>query len=195
MFLCTVFLSGTVYAQNELRTNADLLHDVIVKSVGQLAGELPGASQVVVSVQFPDYAWFIRHRVIETLSASGFSVAGNKVEADTGYYSIEMGVERFGIRYSDARKRSLFGSRIVTRQAEGVFSFRITGDSSENILRFSETISDVIPVGQRDEVENQALPFTQAGLPGGSMTERYLGPAVIVAATGIVVYLFFSVRS
>lgn len=193
--LCAAVLPGTAIAQNELQPNAVLLHDVIVRSADRIAGELPENSRVIVSVRYDDYAWFIHHRFVEALSAAGLTVTGEADETPAGFYRIEMGVERFGMRYASSGRRSLFGTRRMTRYAEGSFSFRIAGNDGERVVRFSESISNVIPAGKRDEVENQSLPFTQAELPGGSVIERYLGPAVIVAATGVVVYLFFSVRS
>jgi len=172
-----------------------LLHYVVDKSIDQITGALPETAHVVVTVKFPDYEWFIRHRIVDILTESGFSVAGIG-DTETGeYYTLEVGVERFDVTYSDVKRRSFLGSRVMTRQADGVFSFRINGPDRERILRISESVSDVIPYGRQDAVENRALPFTQAALPGGSLTERYLGPAVIIAATGVVVYLFFSVRS
>lgn len=195
ILLCTIFLSGTLSAQKELRSNTELLHQVIEKSINQLTGVVPNYAHVIVTVQFRDYEWFIRHRVVNVLTASGFSVAGNSDDKSGDYYTLELGVERFGVNYGNAKRRSLFGSRMITRQADGVFSVRIIGGNTERVVRISESVSDIIPYSKRNEVENRALPFTQAEVPDDSFIERYLGPAIIIAATGIVVYLFFSVRS
>ncbi len=195
VLLCTIILPGTLSAQKELRSNTELLHQVIEKSIDQLTGVLPENAHVTVIVKFPEYEWFIHHRVVDVLTKSGFSIAGIREDETSDYYTLEVGVERFGVTYSNAKRQSLFGSRVMTRQVHGIFSFRINGGEKERVLRISESVTDVIPYGKQEDVENRALPFTQADLPGGSLTERYLGPAVIIAATGIVVYLFFSVRS
>lgn len=172
-----------------------MLHQVVEQSIGQIAGALPEGTPVTVSVKFPEYEWFFRHRAVEVLANMGYPVSGNREDVNGGYYTIEIGIEKFGIRYTDIKRRSLFGARVMTRHADGEFSFRITGGTGERVVRVSESVSDVIPYGKRDEIENHALPFTRAELPGGSLTERYVGPAIIVAAAGMVVYLFFSVRS
>jgi hypothetical protein len=195
LFLCAFLYTVPVSAQHETKSNAELLDTVIERSVRQLSENLPGNSPVIVQVHFPEYEWFLRHRAIEVLTDMGYTVTGFTDEIDDDRRIVEIGVERFGINYSDIKRRSLFGSRTVTRTAEGVFSFRINDGTAERVIRISESIRDIIPYRKRADLENPALPFTHAELPSGSLIERYLGPAVIVAATGMVVYLFFSVRS
>jgi hypothetical protein len=195
LFLCAFLYLLPLSAQHQTKSNAELLYTVIERSIRQLAENLPENSPVIVQVHYPEYEWFLRHRAIEVLTNMGYTVSGYAEEIDDDRRMVEIGVERFGISYSDVKRRSLFGSRTITRNAEGVFSIRITGGTAERVSRISESIHDVIPYRKRADVENPALPFTHAELPSGSLIERYLGPAVIVAATGMVVYLFFSVRS
>jgi len=193
--LCVLLYANAAQSQDETIPNTELLHKVIENSILQLEEVLPPNADISLDVKFPEYDWFVRHRSIEVLNSLGYSVGGNNENDQNEFYIVEMGVEQIGIRYDDVRRRSLFRSRIMTRSADAVFSFRIIGGGKDRVVRVSESISDEIAYSRHREVENPALPFTQAPLPGGSLTERFLGPAVIVAATGVVVYLFFSVRS
>jgi len=193
--LSLVVHSQSVKSQDDLLSNTEILHEVIRKSVEQLESEIPDNAHINLAVQYPEYDWFFHHRASEVLRELGYTVSVNNVSDRDVKYSVEVGIEQIGIRYNDIRRRSIFGSRVITRSAGGVFSFRITGENTEKIVRVTENITDEVPYSKHPEIENSALPFTQAVLPGGSLTDRYLGPAVIVAATGVVVYLFFSVRS
>ncbi len=195
LILCFVFNTKTAKAQDELISNTELLHKVIEKSIVQLEDVLPSNADVSLEIQFADYDWFIRHRAIKVLGDLGYNVRGNNENYQDGHYKVELGVEQLGIRYDNVRKRSIFRSRTMTRHADVAFSLRISGDGRERVIRISEYVSDEIAYNKHREVENSALPFTQANVPDGSFTERLLGPAVIVGATGVVIYLFFSVRS
>jgi hypothetical protein len=184
-----------VFAQEGLQTNAEMLHKVLDKSVLDLAEHLRVDMPIAVQVRYPGYDWFIRHRIVETLTGSGYRVAGNGADAGAGQLTLDVGVERLGVRYSDLRRPSMFRSRVMTRRAEAVLSIQLSGEEKVIVVRSSESIIDTVPYSSRAEIENAALPFTVADPPSGSAVERYLGPAVILAATGIVIYLFFSVRS
>lgn len=198
-YVLCVLLSGVILqAQDgvkDVKSNAELFHTLVGQSIDAVRNHLPADSPVRVVVHFPDYDWFVYHRIVEVLRDQGYVIDGNDEGTDRRLYTIEAGVEDLRIRYTDVRKRWLLGSRILTRRADASFSFRIRGDGREEIVRTTETLSDTIPYALRNEVENPVLPFTQGELPSGSVMERYVGPAVVLAVTGVVVYLFFSVRS
>jgi hypothetical protein len=195
MLVYQVYNQETLLARSDIRPNTELLHLVIQNSIEKLIPNLPEGAPVVVAVHFPGYEWFIYHRIIEILADSGYSVSHNMQDENTTATFLEVGVEGFGIDYTSGKRGSLFRAKRISRRATGVFSFRVTYGNSEQVIRVSEQVSDTIPYSKREEVENRALPFTQGDVPDGSITDRYLGPAVIITATGIVVYLFFSIRS
>lgn len=163
--------------------------------MGQVIHFLPEETPIVVSVHFPGYEWFIYHRFVEILADSGYSVSQNANDPTGKSILLEVGVEEFGVDYMQTKRGSIFRSRRISRQAKGTFSFRISDGRTEQILRVTEQVSDTIPYNKREQVENRSLPFTLGDVPEGSITDRYLGPAIIITATGIVVYLFFSIRS
>jgi hypothetical protein len=182
-------------AQDDLPTNTKLFHALIEASMEEVAGYIDPDLPVSVSVHFTGYDWFIRHRMVNILQEAGFSVMETGQDPAEGITALEAGIEYMGVRYSGLKRRSFLGKRVMTRSVESVITFRISGSGGERILRTAEEIVDTIPFDSKANIENPALPFTSGELPGGSMTEKYLGPAVIITVTGAVVYLFFSVRS
>lgn len=58
-----------------------------------------------------------------------------------------------------------------------------------------ETATDVIPLDALDAVESPAFPETQGERPPPRWPRRYLEPIVLTAATAVVAFLFFSLRS
>ena len=195
MLCCQVCSLEILLGRGDLKPNTEMLHQVLQKSLGQVIHYLPKDTPVAVSVHFPGYEWFMYHRFVEILADSGYSVSQNVNDPAGRSTLLEVGVEEFGVDYMPVKRGSIFRARRILRHAKGTFSFRITDGSTEQIIRATEQVSDTIPYKKREQVENRALPFTLGDVPEGSITDRYLGPAVIITATGIVVYLFFSIRS
>lgn len=195
ILLCQLCCLELLLGRGDLRPNTEILHQVLQKSMGQVIHFLPEETPIVVSVHFPGYEWFIYHRFVEILADSGYSVSQNANDPTGKSILLEVGVEEFGVDYMQTKRGSIFRSRRISRQAKGTFSFRISDGRTEQILRVTEQVSDTIPYNKREQVENRSLPFTLGDVPEGSITDRYLGPAIIITATGIVVYLFFSIRS
>jgi hypothetical protein len=189
-FLFALQMNG----QEDTVTNAELLQEVLAVSLEPVYEQLPPGVSVSLDVRFPEFDWFISHRLTELLRANGYTVLANDLQNEAAY-RIEAGVEHFSIQYTGSYRRSLFGGRMLERIARSTISFRMEGGGNQSVVRTDESVRSDIPYSMRNTVESPALPFTQAYLPAGSLVERYVGPAFIVAVTGAVIYLFFSVRS
>jgi hypothetical protein len=190
LLLFAVQLNG----QEETVTNAELLQEVLAVSLEPVYEQLPPGAAVSLDVRFPEFDWFILHRLTELLRGNGYTVLANDLPGEA-VYRIEAGVENFSIQYTGSYRRSLFGGRMLERIARSTISYRMEGEGNQSVIRTDESIRSDIPYSMRNTVESPALPFTRAYLPAGSFVERYVGPAFIVAVTGAVIYLFFSVRS
>jgi hypothetical protein len=75
--------------------------------------------------------------------------------------------------------------------------YTLTAPDGELLIdrRCRETRADTVASARRDALEDEAFPRTQAEPPPAGGWRRYVKPALLVAATAVGVYLFFSIRS
>jgi hypothetical protein len=193
--LCVFVCGSFTFGQNiPVRTNVEIIDELISVMMMPVFTEIEGGSAVSLSVRFPEYDWFVRHRLAVMLENEGFTVyTGNQVNEVVA--ALEIGVEKLTIRYGKTYGGGLWGTRMVERSAAAVFSVGLTVGGEESVIRRDGTIRDDIPVKYINAVENNALPFTRDVHPGGTVLDRFIAPAIILSVTAAVVYLFFSVRS
>lgn len=115
------------------------------------------------------------------------------VEEDTNsVYSMDVLVEKAEIKYPEIVSFPLFGEERVKRET-ALKMFSVISKSNMKIREFDfdETISDTVKLSQISTV-NRSLKHE---LPEVPIYRRLVEPALISAATGIIVYLFFITRS
>lgn len=95
------------------------------------------------------------------------------------------------LAYASASRRRL------TRTAVLALRYTLTAPDGR-LLRADgcrETFEDTVPRAVHESLATPAFPETQAALPAAGWARRYLEPAVLVAATAVGAFLFFSLRS
>ncbi len=100
-------------------------------------------------------------------------------------------VDRSSIRYARS------GRRHVNRIIEMDLGYVLVSQGGEVMSdgTCSKSHEDRIGRNRIESVENDAIPMTKGQRPRRSWIRRYAEPIVVGAATGVAVYLFFSVRS
>ncbi len=193
---CLALSTVQSFPQNtpEYRTNAELFEELLSRVSRTLFETLASDHPVAVNVHYPQYDWFVKHRVVEILQGAGYTVSAGSGNTED-LQIVDIGVESLVIEYGKQYGGTFFGTLMVERRAIAAFSIALMIDGTEEIYRSDLSVQEDIPVGQIDSVENPSLPFTMSTRPSGSLLDRVLGPVVIISVTAAIIYLFFSVRS
>ena len=112
--------------------------------------------------------------------------------------SIEVRPLNAFVRYSNAHRTGFFGTKKVERTVSVQLSIMMTHPRTGVVIFagiLSDYRSDSIAVEMINQVETPSLSFTKGELPQDAFFDRILEPIIVIGATALVVYLFFTVRS
>jgi len=101
------------------------------------------------------------------------------------------------VRYGDAFRESFLGTRKTERTISTTISANVRNAQNEVLFAgaISKAYKDTVNVSQVPELESPSIFFTHGELRGTEFLEEVLEPIIIVGASAVVVYLFFTVRS
>jgi hypothetical protein len=124
--------------------------------------------------------------------------AGKKkvFEADVDGKMPVLSVQATEAKVKYERLRNLFGGGSVRRTVSlaGFIKFTDAGRKILSAEGYQESFADTIKAGQIADVENAKYPETQAVLRE-SFFDNAIVPVIATAGLGLIIYLFFSVRS
>ena len=143
--------------------------------------------------------WLLEDELISFLVSSGHQVALQlpNVESDLNesiflfYRIIDL-----NLSYPRIQRKGFLGTRILTRKSELNLSFRLEDAATGKVLwsqKGKEERSDRMKRSQAGSVNNKTYHFLSPSLPDDPQS-RLLEPALLVAVTGGLIYLFFANR-
>lgn len=173
--------------------NLDVLRDVAGRIGREIAGGLSG-KHVFLIVLPADAAWYVEGGLRRALNEAGVQLDSR----DSAEVILEFGLRGSHITYSNLRRRSFFGERIVDRAVKVSLSARASRPSTNEVIFSRDTDSsfeDTIAASDIQRVESASLPITKGELESGGFPGSIVEPAVVVGALGVAIYLLFHVRS
>lgn len=152
-----------------------------------LSNELRTYRSVAVSAESDTFSSFYT-----PLIAYGLGERGIPAAADAP--SIHCLVRVAAVEYGEPFTESFFGPRRCTRTVALTVSIR--GDLPVTCpARISFSCSDTVLVSDIPMLDASAPPRTKVVLPERSWLDTVLEPAIITVASGVAIYLFFTIRS
>jgi hypothetical protein len=140
--------------------------------------------------------WFLENRALTILRNRGFAiyVSDSLGRANDSGAIIEFKLVEIGIAYTRHDKQRELVRRTANLHFMGRMLLASTGEVlyNEN-LRASKT--DWIASAEQKSYENETIDFTVGKVSESKHKSSIVQPIVITVATGVVVYLFYALRS
>lgn len=142
--------------------------------------------------------WVVRTPMLDLLQAHEV-VVYQRTDADVTV-PIDLRIENadFSVRYEKSAGDGFFRIGDVSRTVTATVSARSFRISDGRVLYGATTTAaavDTVPFDDLDLLEDPAVPRSRGERPDGPIFERLIEPFIIIGATGIIVYLLFTVRS
>jgi hypothetical protein len=155
---------------------------------------LGGEKNLFLNVRSSDSSLVARNMISEALKRLRYNVffASRGDEA-----TIDLAFVETSVRYGSVFRQSILGERKAERTINTVISANVRSVQNEVLFAgsLSRTLRDTVSVGDIPDLENSSIPFTHGEAPEGGAFDNILAPAIIVGASAVVIYLFFTVRS
>jgi hypothetical protein len=162
----------------------------------QRSGDGLGRS-LVVNVRSPDTSWIARNTIVEALTKLNYSVYLSSSAGEGSGAAVDLGIVEMKVRYGDAFRESFLGTRKTERTISTTISANVRNAQNEVLFvgAVSRAYKDTVNVGDVAELESSSISFTHGEPPGTEFLEDVLEPIIIVGASAVAIYLFFTVRS
>jgi hypothetical protein len=202
------FCYGPVYAEEKivLQENPPSNEEFLRNSIGSLLErtftDFPGNRSdlfLLKSEEEHPAGWLLEDELVSFLVSSGRQVALQSTAPNPDLQESKFLFYRIidmNLTYPRIERKGFLGTRILTRMSELNLSFRLEDAATGKILwsqKGKEEKSDRIKRSQAASVNNRTYPFLSPSLPDDPQS-RLLEPALLVAVTGGLIYLFFANR-
>ncbi len=180
-------------------TNLDLYRRNVRLIVYTLLSEIPmdADRQVAVKIHGVEHSWIVENAFLSALQERDFTV---RTASDESVNSImfDFTLIELKVRYRHGNRDGFFGKRTIERSVSTVLAGKVYRTSSGELYyagTVEKSAKDQIAIDDFPRVEHEQINVTHGTLPTGGFMKKILEPAVVITATAIAIYLFFSVRS
>ena len=152
---------------------------------------------VVVNVRSPDTSWVARNTIVEALTKLNYSVYLPSQGGEGKAAIIDLGIVEMKVRYGDVFREGVLGTRKTERTINTTLSANVRNAQNEILFAgaVSRALKDTVVVSDVAQLENSSIAFTHGEPPKTDFFENVLEPVIIIGASAVVVFLFFTVRS
>ncbi len=126
-----------------------------------------------------------------------FALADSSAEPTRDRVTVQYKITALELHYRKLRKPGWFRPGPVQRTARIVVDFDLRATQTQRIYfqgALEETSRDTLQNGV-EQLENSAMPFTIGVWQQNDNRRAWLEPVLLTAATGAIVYAFYSLRS
>ncbi len=193
------------HAQDQTDQNAPVTNLQVMQSlVGEITGEIlersgiGGRDTIGLSMYLSADSWITEHAIESRLRAAGNSVVVQPASRPQAPYQLTVDAAELHVRYDDAFRRGIFGTRMVRRTVSVGLSARCVRASTGEVM-FGGPVdrmrADTVSIDDISTLELAGAAATHGEVPEGGLLDRFIEPFVIIGTTGVAVYLFFHLRS
>jgi len=202
---CPSFETVTAQDLTNYQLLAALTDSLIEDAVSKIAVPLPRQAVVKSLQEVEGVEWFLQSRLVEVLRnqkveyiylvhSDRDSAVGKDHDAEA-IWIYEFKVSTIGIAYFKAATKN---GETISRQGRVEFLLRIINKLSGEVV-FSQTLVgsklDWIPIARVASLENPQVGFTRGEMKLPPNKNRLIQPLLITTVTGVIAYLFYSLRS
>jgi hypothetical protein len=194
----SLFVSLPARAQSvQPRTNKDVFESICRSAADSVLrqGCSQGMSRVVVKAAAGERTQFFRPAFIDAATAFSGTVFTDGTSADT---IVTFGIEDVQVSYGQSFREGWFGEKRTERTATIAVRCEMQQQSTGKLLYSGivrRSALDTIAVDDIGRLSASTRHIAYGDLPGPSLWEKLLEPAIVTVSSGIAIYLFFTVRS
>lgn len=195
---CSLLFSMNSFAlQNSPNSHREIIFTVTDSLVRAIAADYALVPAAVITLTMNDQPQnnYLRQQFIHSFIAQKLTITFVQNSADT---ILECNVRELSLQFGDVFSESFFGERKTERRITVSIDVTMRSTFTGKIF-YSKNISklniDTVMYSMVNQLHDNSIPFTQYKEPQLSFFDSILEPAIITIASGIVVYLFFTIRS
>ena len=193
--LLTVIVASLCSAADPVRTDREVLLQQCDSVMSMIGSEIRTVSAISVVLGSDTVTAFFRPNILQGLAATSVPV---QFQSDPTGTTLELHVQESSVLYGEIFTESFFGTRKCERRVKVAVSTSLFSPEKQKVLS-SKTVSstsvDTVDFASVDQLHSSSIPMTRFTPPALTFFDSFLEPAIVTVASGIVIYLFFTIRS
>ncbi len=195
-------LLGYVFTLNgepSVRTNVELINDIATHIASQCMDSFPVQKGDTVAVEVsrtssPMHDQFNEHILLSFIEQGIIIIKSDSIPSVK--HLTMMPASRMGVFYTERFRQRFWGKQLIKREGFAEINIRYDNGRNKPISNemFSHTLQDTIPAQMKMFVEQNGL-FPGTVSFKNKNTLAWLEPFIAVLITGIVSYMFYTIRS
>ncbi len=200
VFFCAIAVwSASSFAESDEHTptNGDIFSRLCAEAVDSIAAMVPPAPSSAIAVVVDADSTtrsFFQFVILESLKKHFQAVFLQEANVEA---MISLTVSRVDVRYENPFSESFLGTRKAMRKVSLQMRGTIVNAHSRQVMwagTVERSFADTIRIAQINLLESSSSAIAKGIVPEAPFMERIIEPMVVVAAAGIAVYLFFTIR-
>ncbi len=176
------------------KTNLNIFYLLVDSAVNDANSNIPVADKNI-KLEFPSgssYSLF-GNQFIKDFSKLGKNIISAS-DNNSSAVQINFVVDHAKVTYDKLFRKVLFGDYYARREISFGGNYSIMQPKAV-VKNFSFSFIDTVDANEIKNIEDTAIPFTQAALPAEPFFSSIYEPVIAVGAAALTVILFFTVRS
>lgn len=183
--------------EGSTKSNAEVMSEVCGRAMEKFCAEskIPDTASVSVNIGTGEANGFFAPVFVQVLRQHFSTLYSRHSNAAT---EISVSIGGVSVQYGEAFSEGMFSGQLCKRTIEVSVRLSVTRNEDGKLLwADTETASqsDTVYVSAIRELQRTSLSVSSGVEPAPSLLERFLEPVIIGGAAGVVVYLFFTIRS
>ncbi len=199
LFLVVPSVGFEQQGETRLRTNLEILQAQIVDIAKEilLKTNLSPREKIVLSIHANESAWIFENALSEFLKKQQHVVFIHSPPDSGADVQWELGILDLSVSYKDPFHESFLGRKKANRIIRLSLSGNIRNAHYEVLFAgtIERTLRDTIAAADIPLVEASTVQFTHGNPLEEGFFENVLQPVVIIGASAVAIYLFFTIRS
>ncbi|MFZ4619707.1 MAG: hypothetical protein ACOYNS_04050 [Bacteroidota bacterium] len=192
-----LFILSAICSAGEVpvRTDREVMIFISDSLMSSIAADVKNFPSVVLSEGKDSSASFFHPHFVHGLTKRNVPLF---LKSDSTSTTLDLNVQGSSVFYGDVFTESFFGERQCKRSITITLTATISSNSDGKILlSHSYTLSniDTVAYSTVDQLSSSVIPAARYTRPELSFYDIVLEPAIVTVASGIIIYLFFTIRS
>lgn len=191
-----VFLSLCTAAEHPpTASNREIFYRLSDSLLTQAAGDLNVFRSMTVTASQDAFSSFFYPIFVQVLASRSLPVY---IQSDSSEAVLQLTVRQCSVIYSDVFSETIFGSRKTERSLNLSVTGTVLSSADGKVIwtkQFSAAYADTVNLRETDGLASGSPPLTAFIPPELSLFDSILEPAIVTIASGVAIYLFFTIRS
>ena len=193
--LLTIVIASLCSAADPVRTDREALLLQCDSVVSQIFVDTKDQASLFLTFGNDLATQFFRPNIVQAFTTRGLPVYLNNDSIGT---TLELHVQESSVFYGEVFTETFFGERKCERTVTvTVLASLLSADDKKVIFSrpYTRSAVDTVALSMVEQFHSSTIPVTRYIKPELSFFDSVIEPAIVTVASGIVIYLFFTIRS